>query len=91
MALAANKSDLYEYEDVTEEEGMALAKKINAIFQSTSAKEKDGSIDQLFMNLGKKFLHPNMENTTNLTKDELKNKGIQINQQKGKNGKKGCC
>ena len=82
---------MYEYEEVPEEEGMALAKKINAIFQSTSAKEKDGSIDQLFMNLGKKFLHPNMENTTNLTKDELKNKGIQINQQKGKNGKKGCC
>ena len=40
MALAANKSDMYEYEEVTEEEGIALAKKINAIFQSTTAKEK---------------------------------------------------
>ena len=88
MAIAANKSDMYEFEEVPEEEGMALAKQINAIFQTTTAKDKNGSIDQLFMNLGKKFLHPNMENTTNLTKDELKNKGIQINQQKGKNGKK---
>ena len=91
LAIAANKSDMYEFEEVPEEEGMALAKQINAIFQTTTAKDKNGSIDQLFMNLGKKFLHPNMENTTNLTKDELKNKGIQINQQKGKNGKKGCC
>ena len=91
MAIAANKSDMYEFEEVPEEEGMALAKQINAIFQTTTAKDKNGSIDQLFMNLGKKFLHPNMENTTNLTKDELKNKGIQINQQKRKNGKKGCC
>ena len=74
MAIAANKSDMYEFEEVPEEEGMALAKQINAIFQTTTAKDKNGSIDQLFMNLGKKFLHPNMENTTNLTKDELKNK-----------------
>ena len=47
---------MYEYEEVTEEEGIALAKKINAIFQSTSAKEKDGSIDQLFMNFIFKFI-----------------------------------
>ena len=91
MAIAANKSDMYEFEEVPEEEGMALAKQINAIFQTTTAKDKNGSIDQLFMNLGKKFLHPNMENTTNLTKDELKNKGIQIKKKKKKNGKKGCC
>ena len=57
---------MYEFEEVPEEEGMALAKQINAIFQTTTAKDKNGSIDQLFMNLGKKFLHPNMENTTNL-------------------------
>ena len=55
MALAANKSDMYEYEEVPEKEGMALAKQINAIFQTTTAKEKNGSIDQLFMNLGQKF------------------------------------
>ena len=91
MAIAANKSDMYEYEEVPEEEGMALAKKINAIFQSTSAKEKDGSIDQLFMNLGIKFLHPNMENTTNLTKEEMRNRGQTLNNKQGEKNKKGCC
>ena len=91
MALAANKSDMYEFEEVPDEEGMALAKKINAIFQSTSAKEKNGSIDQLFTNLGMKFLHPNMENNTNLTKEELKKKGQKLDNQKVRKTKKGCC
>ena len=47
---------MYEYEEVPEKEGMALAKQINAIFQTTTAKEKNGSIDQLFMNLGQNLL-----------------------------------
>ena len=37
MAIAANKSDMYEFEEVPEEEGMALAKQINAIFQTTKS------------------------------------------------------
>ena len=41
MAIAANKSDMYEFEEVPEEEGMALAKQINAIFQTTTAKDKN--------------------------------------------------
>ena len=83
---------MYEYEEVPESEGMALAKEINAIFQSTSAKEKNGSIDQLFMILGQKFLNPNVENTTNLTKEEIKNKGQQLKSNNAKNnGKRGCC
>ena len=91
MAVAANKSDMYEYEEVGEKEGMAFAKEINAIFQSTTAKDKNGSIDQLFMNLGQKFLNPNMENTTYLTKEEIKNKGQQLKQTNENKGKKGCC
>ena len=82
---------MYEFEEVTEEEGMALAKQINAIFQSTTAKEKNGSIDLLFTNLGMKFLRPNMENITNLTKEELKNKGQKLNKKKEGKNKKGCC
>lgn len=57
MAVAANKSDMYEYEEVTEEEGIAFAKQHNAIFQSTSAKDNsNGSVDLLFKNIGKSFL-----------------------------------
>ena len=91
MAIAANKSDMYEFEEVPEEEGMALAKQINAIFQSTTAKDKNGSIDQLFMNLAIKFLHQNMENTTNLTKEEIKNRGQKLTNKNGEKSKKGCC
>ena len=47
---------MYEYEEVPEKEGMALAKQINAFFQTTTAKEKNGSIDQLFMNFIFKFI-----------------------------------
>ena len=82
---------MYEYEEVPEKEGMALAKQINAFFQTTTAKEKNGSIDQVFMNLGQKFINPNMENNTNLTKEEIKNKGQQLRQEKDNKGKKGCC
>ena len=39
---------MYEYEEVPEEEGMAFAKQYNAIFQTTSAKETNGSVDELF-------------------------------------------
>ena len=32
-----------------------------------------------------------MENNTNLTKEEIKNKGQQLKQEKNNKGKKGCC
>ena len=81
---------MYEYEEVTEEEGKAFAKQHNAIFQQTSAKESNGGVDLLFKNIGKKFLNPNSEN--NLTGDESKKKGNKL--KTGKNdgqNKKGCC
>ena len=80
---------MYEFEEVPEEEGLALAKQINAIFQSTTAKEQNGSIDKLFQNIGKKFLHPNSNVNTNLGND--KNRGQQLNNKKGGKEKKGCC
>ena len=92
MAVAANKSDMYEYEEVEEKEGMAFAKQYNAIFQTTTAKDANGSIDLLFKNLGKKFLNPNIENTTFLNKEELKKRGEQLKQERIQGDKKsGCC
>ena len=92
MAVAANKSDMYEYEEVEEKEGMAFAKQHNAIFQTTTAKDSNGSIDLLFKNIGKKFLNPNIENTSNLTKEELKKRGEQLKQERIKSEKRsGCC
>ena len=90
LAIAANKSDMYEFEEVPEEEGVALAKQINAIFQSTTAKEQNGSVDKLFQNLGRKFLHPNSDVGTD-SDNEQKNRGQQLNNKKGGKEKKGCC
>ena len=92
MAVAANKSDMYEYEEVEEKEGMAFAKQHKAIFQTTTAKETNGSIDLLFKNIGKKFLNPNIENTSNLTKEELRKRGEQLKKERIQDEKKsGCC
>ena len=91
MAVAANKSDMYEYEEVEEKEGMAFAKQHNAIFQVTTAKESNGSIDLLFKNIGKKFLNPNIENTSVMNKEELKKRGQQLKKERLENDKKGGC
>ena len=82
LAIAANKSDMYEFEEVSEAEGIALARQINAIFQSTSAKDQNGSIDELFQNLGRKFLHPNSD-IGNDFGNNSKNRGTQLNSKNG--------
>ncbi len=82
---------MYEYEEVEEKDGMAFAKQYNAIFQTTTAKDSNGSIDLLFKNIGKKFLNPNIENTSILTKEELKKRGEQLKQERIQNDKKGGC
>ena len=54
LSIAGNKDDLYENEEVDEDEGTKLASEYNAIFQLTSAKDPYG-IDDLFGKIGKKF------------------------------------
>ena len=83
---------MYEYQEVTNDEGLSLAKEINAIYQITSAKTSSG-IDELFKNVGKKFLDPEYENTSTMTKEEMKNRGEKIMREKIKNNqkKKKCC
>ena len=46
--------------EVMEEDAIKWAEKIGAIFQLTSAKRDEG-IDQLFENVGKKFLDPDYD------------------------------
>ena len=55
IAIAANKSDLYEEKKVENEKGEAFAQEIGAIFVSTSAKNNTG-IQELFSCIGKKIL-----------------------------------
>ena len=91
--MAGNKSDLYNIEKVTYEEGLELAKSLNAIYQRTSAKEKSGGVEELFLNIGKKLLDPNSVIESHLTKEEKKNMKQKLlkEQIKRENKKKGCC
>ena len=105
LGVAGNKSDLYEKEEVPEQEAREFAKSIGAIFCLTSAQSNSG-IEELFEEMGKKFLDPN--STTNESenqnldqahkqkKDEKKKekkeeqKNIQLKNVKKKE-KKSCC
>ena len=60
LAVAGNKSDLYENEAVKEADGRDFAKSIGAIFRLTSCKNKEG-VEELFADVGNKFLDPNFE------------------------------
>ena len=93
LALAANKSDIYENEVVSLKEGKELAQETNAIFKSTSAMLSHG-IDDLFRLIGEKFINPSLNtNEASLnTKEEEFRKNIKINNsKKAKQETKKCC
>ena len=64
LAVVANKSDLYENSEVSNEEGKRYAQKIGAIFQATSAKSISG-ITALFENIGQRYFNPNFDISSN--------------------------
>jgi len=84
FALVANKSDLYEIECVSPEEGNNLAEKMGAIFQKTSAKSGAG-IDNLFYNLGRLYLEPDFDYKA---KDKLDEENYRKKLNENKNKKK---
>lgn len=72
LAIIGNKSDLYEYEQVSKKEAMNYANEIGAFFKLTSAKNNVG-IDEIFQFIGEKLVNPDMENEGSLTKEEMEN------------------
>ena len=60
IGVAGNKCDLYENEEVKEDEAREWAKEIGAVFELTSAQNNTG-INDLFLNVGYKFLDPNFK------------------------------
>ena len=56
MGVAGNKFDLFNIEEVTEDEGNKFASDIGAFFYLTSAKESIG-IYELFKEIGEKYLY----------------------------------
>ncbi len=83
---------MYQFEEITNDEGIAFAKEIDSIYRRTSAKSGEG-IDELFRLVGQKFLNPNSINTTNMTNEELKKHGDKLKREKIKNEqkKRNCC
>ena len=75
LAVAANKSDLIDTEQVDEKTGRAFAKEIGAIFKSTSAKNQKG-IEELFKDIGNKYLDPNFECTDEALEEEQRLQAI---------------
>ena len=60
LGIAGNKCDLYEKEEIKEEEVREWANEIGAVFELTSAQSNTG-INELFENLGYKFIDPNFK------------------------------
>ena len=80
LALVGNKNDLYNNQQVNDNEAIEFAETIGAIFQVTSAKSNIG-IDKLFQNIGIKYLDPefnykneeeNEKNNYNIRKENKK-------------------
>ena len=66
--VVGNKQDLFEQEQVKEDDAKEFAKSINAGFYLTSAK-RNISISDLFINSGKKYIDPNYNNDINNNND----------------------
>ena len=75
---------MYENEEVDDDEAKNLAKELNAIFLRTSAKSSI-KIEELFIEIGKKFLNPNSGITTNDNKSNNKS-NIEKNSNKADKG-----
>ena len=71
LGVAGNKCDMYESEEVTENEARKFAEDIGAIFELTSAQNNTG-INELFYEVGNKYLDPNFKPSTDEEKAEKK-------------------
>ena len=90
LALAGNKMDLYENEEVREEEAEELANEWEAHFALLSAKEKNNNINKFFEDVVKKYLEKYGDQ---LNDNFLQNPTISLdNYNKDKiEDKSGCC
>ena len=90
LAVVGNKSDLYEEEEVSENEAKEFAKEIGAFFMLVSAKTGN-NVNQLFEALLRQYLGKEF---TKKVEEMKKNKGdtkqLKIEKTKDKK-KKGCC
>ena len=92
LAIAGNKCDIFNEEEVSENEARQYADSIGAVFQLTSCKENIG-IDELFKESGKRFLEANKliakEKKQKKENENLKIEGKNV-ANNGKTAKKKC-
>ena len=92
LAIAGNKCDIFNEEEVRENEAREYAESIGAVFQLTSCKENIG-IDELFKESGKRFLEANKliakEKKQKKENENLKIEGKNV-ANNGKTAKKKC-
>ena len=92
LAIAGNKCDIFNEEEVSENEAREDAESIGAVFQLTSCKENIG-IDELFKESGKRFLEANKliakEKKQKKENENLKIEGKNV-ANNGKTAKKKC-
>ena len=92
LAIAGNKCDIFNEEEVSENEAREYADSIGAVFQLTSCKENIG-IDELFKESGKRFLEANKliakEKKQKKENENLKIEGKNV-ANNGKTAKKKC-
>jgi Ras-related protein Rab-21 len=93
LGIAGNKCDLFQEEEVPDDEVKKFAQSIGAIFKPTSCKECIG-IDELFQECGKKFLENNNLLKIN-NKEKANDKPIKLENKKedknNNNNKRKCC
>ena len=65
IGIIGNKKDLYEEEEVNEEQGMKKAEKLGAIFGLTSALEDDTGFDEIMDKLVKQYIQKKGESIEN--------------------------
>ena len=83
IGIAANKSDLYKNSVVSDSQGQEYARKIKAIWKSTSAKEEDRGINLLIDDLVNIYVK--------MDKDNNNPQGLKLNSKKNKKREGGCC
>ena len=93
LGVAGNKCDMYDKEEVNENEAKQFAEKIGAFFGITSAKNNTG-INDLFMNAANKFVDPNYIINSEESKDKTESREGTVkldNRALNKEKKRGCC
>ena len=90
IGIAANKCDLYDNEQVSEDEARNFANEIGAVFKLTSASTNQG-IEELFKGVGCRVLDPNYSDDSD-NSEKKKDSNIKLDEKNtDKKKRKGCC